>query len=100
MIRLVVSPAARREMTDIWLYTADRWGIDQADAYVSQIESSIARALEIPRIGGSVIGLPPVYRKLKCGSHRIIYRHTDSELIVVRVLHERHDVPDDIEDFP
>lgn len=99
MTRLVITPAARREMTDIWLYTADRWGIERADAYVGQIESKIARALKASGTGGPVAGLPPVYRKLKAGSHRVIYRHTGDELIVVRVLHQRQDVPDEIEDF-
>lgn len=99
MTALVVGPAARREMTDIWLYTADQWGIEQADAYLSQIESAIARALKLPEIGGPVAGLPSAYRKLKAGSHRIVYRFTNAELVVVRVLHERQDVPDEIEDF-
>ena len=97
-LRLVVSPAARRKMADIWRYTADRWGLEQADAYLGQFNSTIARALELSGIGGAVTGLPPVYRKLKAGSHRIIYRCTAHELIVVHVIHEREDVSDEIED--
>lgn len=98
MTVLVVSPAARREMADIWLYTADQWGVEQADAYIGQIESAIAGAVSLPDIGGPVVGLPPIYRKLKSGSHRIIYRFANNELVIVRVLHERQDVPDEIED--
>jgi toxin ParE1/3/4 len=86
-------------MTDIWLYTADRWGVERADAYVRRIESKIARALRLPGSGSPVTGLPPAYRKLRAGSHRIIYRHAGDELVVVRVLHERQDVPDEIMDF-
>ena len=97
-LKLVVSPAARRKMAEIWRYTADRWGIGQADAYLGQIYSTIARAVELPGIGGPVTGLPPIYRKLKAGSHRVIYRCTADELIVVHVIHEREDVPDEIED--
>ncbi len=98
MTVLVISPAARRDLTDIWLYTADRWGMGQADAYTSQIESIIACALKRPDIGGAVNGLPPAFRKLKSGSHRIIYRLVRHEMIIVRILHERQDVPNEIED--
>jgi toxin ParE1/3/4 len=97
--KLVVRPAARREITDIWHYTADRWGVEQADAYVRQIETAIARAQELTNIGSSVYGLPSAYRKMKSGSHRVIYRCADDTLFVVRILHEREDVPDEIEDF-
>jgi toxin ParE1/3/4 len=85
-------------MADIWRYTADRWGAEQADAYIGQIRTAIARALSHPQTGGPVAGLPAVYRKLRSGSHRIIYRLAGGDLIVVRVLHERQDVPDEIED--
>lgn len=99
MNKLIIRPAARREITDIWLYTANRWGVAQADAYVRQIETVIARAQELPDIGSAVYGLPSAYRKMKSGSHRIVYRCIDNTLIVVRILHEREDVPDEIEDF-
>lgn len=99
MNKLIIRPAARREITDIWLYTVDRWGTEQADAYVRQIETAITRAREFPNIGSAVYGLPSAYRKMKSGSHRVVYRCTDDTLIVVRILHEHEDVPDEIEDF-
>ena len=99
MNRLIISPVARREITDIWLYTADRWSVEQADSYIRQIESVIARAQERPDIGSAVYGLPSAYRKMKAGSHRVVYRCTDETLIIVCILHEREDVPDEVEDF-
>lgn len=86
-------------MAEIWLYTADRWGVDQADAYIRQIENDIGRAVKFPEMGSPATYLSAEYRKLKSGSHRVIYRHTDAELIVMRVLHERQDVPDEIKDL-
>jgi plasmid stabilization system protein ParE len=71
----------------------------QAKAYVEGIRRQISQAAEFPGIGSSVHGLPADYRKIRAGSHRIIYRHTDTELIVVRIIHERQDVPSDIDDF-
>lgn len=95
----VLRPAARREMAGIWRYTADHWGVERADDYLLQIEKDIGRAVEFPGMGSPVTGLPPDYRKVKSGSHRIIYRCADDELVVVCILHERQDVPDEIEDY-
>jgi len=99
VIRLVLRPAARQDIASIWLYTADRWGVDQADRYTSGIDREIQSALEFPAIGSAVEGLPNDYRKLSCGKHRIIYRHNDAELIVVRIIHERQDVPSTMDDL-
>ena len=38
------SPRARREMIDIWHYTADHWGEDQAERYIRQIEHDLTAA--------------------------------------------------------
>ena len=99
MIRLVLRPGARRDLTNIWLYTADQWGVGQADSYVANLERERARALAFPAIGSPVEGLPAAYRKLACGKHRIIYRYNDAELIVVRIIHERQDVPSEFDDI-
>ncbi len=73
--------------------------MDQADAYVRGIEAAITSACEHPSMGSSVLGLPDAYRKMRSGRHRVIYRATETTLIVVRIVHEREDVPDSLEDF-
>lgn len=97
MIRLVLRPGARRDLADIWRYTADQWGATQANLYTSAMVREIENALAFPGTGSPVAGLPKDYRKLTSGKHRIIYRCSDTDLIVVRIIHERQDVPDDLE---
>lgn len=97
MIELVVRPAARRDLASIWSYTATTWGVEQADFYAEQIAAQMEKLLAFPAIGASIEGIPAEYRKVRTGSHRIIYRITDRQLIVVRVVHEREDVPDDFD---
>lgn len=56
MTAYMLSPAARRDITGIWLYTADNWGTDQADHYVVQIEEDlrkVAVGLRIAQLIGS-----------------------------------------------
>lgn len=91
-------PRARAELQGIWHYTASEWGIEQADHYVAQITSAIDRAAEMPGTGSAAFGLPSEYRKARAGSHRAIYRCTETHLIVVRIIHEREDVPDGFAD--
>lgn len=50
---------------------------------------------ETPGIGSAVFGLPADYRKVPSGSHRVIFRCTETQLIVVRIIHAREDVGDD-----
>ncbi|WP_366146169.1 type II toxin-antitoxin system RelE/ParE family toxin [Erythrobacter sp.] len=90
-------PAARHDLAKIWTYTADTWGAFQADSYVREINDRVIKLLDFPAMGSRVEGLPEQYRKVRSGSHRVIYRTTEVELLVVRIIHEREDVPDDIE---
>jgi toxin ParE1/3/4 len=38
--RYVLSPRAQTDLGDIWDYTADRWGLDQAETYTRDQKSN------------------------------------------------------------
>ena len=97
MLEVVYRPLVFNELEAIADYTIGEWGQTQAKKYLDDIRSQIEFAAEFSGIGSAVYGLSPEYRKLKSGSHRIIYRTTDKQLIVGRIAHERDDVPDDLE---
>ena len=40
MFRLVLSPLAQDDIDKIWDYTCDEWGVDQADAYTTEIREA------------------------------------------------------------
>lgn len=80
-------------------YTKAGWGDRQAKGYAEEIRRKIMFAAEFPGIGSPLAGLPDDYRKTPAGSHRIIFRSTERQLIVVRIVHEREDVPDDWEEY-
>jgi toxin ParE1/3/4 len=87
------------ELLQIGQYTKAEWGEAQAKRYLEDLRRQIDFAAQFPGIGSEAIGLPREYRKIRSGAHRAIYRCTDTELVVVRVIHEREDGPDEIEDF-
>lgn len=93
MSRYLLSPAAQADLDQIWDYTCDRWGVDQAEEYLRELQRAIERAAATPRIGRDCDETRPGYRKLPAGSHVLFYRVGPEDVIdVVRILHQRMDV--------
>lgn len=99
MLELVIRPRAERDLDAIADYSEAAHGQVVAKRYLQRLARELDFAREFPGAGSRATGLPDGYRKLRCGMHRIIYRYSDSELIVVRVLHQREDVPDEWDDL-
>lgn len=99
MLEIAFRPRAEADIEAIVDYTKTEYGERQAKRYVEEILRQVAFAAEFPGIGSEAVGLPAEYRKVRSGLHRVIYRHTEHELIVVRIIHASQDVPDEIEDF-
>jgi toxin ParE1/3/4 len=88
---LVRSPRAKGDILDIWFYTADAWGSDQADQYVRMIDRSIERLVAHPKIGAPFLGCRVPLRSIKAESHRVFYQLIDQKIEIVRVLHSSVD---------
>lgn len=91
MAEYVLSPLAQKDIDEIWDYTAEQWGPDQADTYVLDIRSAIEMLADDPRRGRPCGPVLPDYRKYAAGSHMIFFRSLDESLIIVRVLHQSMD---------
>ncbi|MEO7078687.1 MAG: type II toxin-antitoxin system RelE/ParE family toxin [Rhodococcus sp. (in: high G+C Gram-positive bacteria)] len=96
MSRYVLSPSARVDLEQIWDYTCDRWGDDQAEKYVREIQRAIERVVANPEIGRACDEVRPGYRKHAVGTHTLYYRIAGIDVIdvidVVRILHQRMDI--------
>lgn len=99
MLEIVLRPRAKADLFDIADYTKVEHGEKQAKQYIDDIRRQIGSAAQFPGIGSGAFGLPQAYRKIRSALHRIIYRYNETELVVVRILHQREDVTDEIEDF-
>lgn len=83
------SPAAAADIDDIWDYTADRWGADQADNYTDVIRDACHALAK-----GTKQGRPsvlPGFQKYLCGSHVVYFLDYADHLNVIRILHQRQD---------
>lgn len=87
--RLVLSALADRDFDRIYLFTSERWGIDQADEYTSQLWESLQTIARHPDIGKlqNSIG-----REIRCfvpREYAIWYRIEDDAVRILRITHER-----------
>ena len=89
--RYVLSPAAQSDLDDIWNYTEDKWGLDQAEVYIRQLHQHIEAAAARPMIGRSCFDIRAGYYKYRAGSHFLFYRLTSQGIDIIRILHERMD---------
>lgn len=85
----ILSPRARRDLADIWLYTRDRWSTSQADDYYRDLVLSMEALARGGARGKPIDEIRLGYFSLTSGSHKIIYRETVQHIIVVRILHQR-----------
>lgn len=91
MKHLVFSPAAATDLENIWDYTADTWGLDQADKYVDDIQSACVALADGSKVGRNTKARDG-YWHYHVGRHLVFYKMTASDMIVIRILHQRMDV--------
>lgn len=86
-----LTPAAQRDLSSIWDYTAERWDARQAETYVLEIGSAIERIAEQPDRGRAVDEIRVGYRRYAIGSHLVFFVANDDGVDVIRILHQRMD---------
>lgn len=86
-----VAAAARADLVDIYEYTVERWGYQQADSYQASLTKHFARISDHPFAGVSRDDLRRGVRTHPAESHVVYYRVRHGEVQVLRVLHSRQD---------
>ena len=87
-----ISLEAAQDMEHIWLYTFERWSLEQADRYLNLIFDEIEYLSRHPRSGKDISYIRQNYRCSKVKSHLIFYRIAGHAIEIIRILHERMDV--------
>lgn len=91
MNRYRLTPAAQRDLSSIWDFTVERWDIDQAETYLTEIRAAFERIATEPDRGRRCDDVRDGYRRYGIGSHLIYYRQRIDGVDVIRVLHQRMD---------
>ena len=94
----VISKKAISDLEEIWLYTLEKWSIDQADRYYNLIFDEINYISKNINTGKSMEHVRKGYRASKVKSHYIFYRVLNDTIEIIRILHERMDIENRLND--
>ena len=85
-----LTAAAEEDLKDIWRYTYETWGADQADRYFERIAVCFDAVGEGRARSRSFDELPHDLCVLRCERHHIVWL-TGDRPIIIAILHERMD---------
>ena len=88
---LVIAPAAKNDLKDIYQYGLRHWGQTQSESYLSNLKTQFWLLTEQPLVGTERFDLLPDTRSLPIESHTLFYRVTANRVEIIRVLHGRQD---------
>lgn len=86
-LEVVLTLAADADLTDIYRFSAARFGIEQAERYLLSFDSAFATLVDYPLIGTDASHLRAGYRRLIHERHAIFYHRVGDIIEIGRVLH-------------
>ena len=89
--QLVIAPAAKNDLKDIYQYGLRQWGQTQSESYLSTVKNQFWLLTQQPFMGTERPELLPDTRSLPIESHTLFYRVTANRVEIIRVLHGRQD---------
>ena len=89
-----ISKEASRDIENIWLYTVEKWSIEQADRYFNLIMDEIEYLAKKPNSGKDYSKVKKGYFRTQVKSHFIFYKinSQDEEIEIIRILHQSMDI--------
>ena len=98
----LLSAAANQALDDIFNYTYDRWGEDQAKNYLSALFTlfdAVASGTQQGRLIQPEYGVSGRYAR--CGKHFVYWKVlADSTIAIAEILHERMNIGDHLTASP
>lgn len=90
-LQLVIAPAAKTDLKDIYQYGLRQWGQAQSDSYLDNLKEHFWSLTAQPLMGVERTELLQGVRSLSIKSHTLFYRVTADRVEVIRLLHSRQD---------
>jgi toxin ParE1/3/4 len=84
-----LSPAAVRDLAEIWHYTNKQWDTEQANRYTLALKALCARIAEAPQHGQVCANIQPGYRRRGTDHHMIYFKQTSYGVAIIRILCRR-----------
>jgi toxin ParE1/3/4 len=84
-----LTPAAEAELQHIWMHTAEKWSVDQAERYVDLLIAAFAKLAQFPELAPACDHIRPQYRSQVVERHIVYFQIADYGIAVIRILHDR-----------
>jgi toxin ParE1/3/4 len=92
MRRIILSPKAKVDLSQVWDYTFAEWGAEQAEKYIRELWAAIEEQSSDLTKSVDISDVRKGYRKVRSGSHVIFFKVTKGGILdVVRILHQKMD---------
>lgn len=89
----ILSEIADKDLEDIFDYTFNEFGFDQAEKYLLEIEEIFQNLILNPQIGKKRNEIKQGLYSFPKDNHIIFYRILVNHIRIVRVLHGSRDIP-------
>jgi len=89
VLELRLSRRADLDLDEIYQHGAQTFGLDQADRYAVNLLQALDQICAFPFLGSPVEAKMHGLRRKPSGAHIIVYRVTDTAILVLRILHQR-----------
>jgi toxin ParE1/3/4 len=89
--RLSFARRATADLDEIWDYSEQKWGREQAIQYAAEIAARCEGLVDGTIVPQVITLRSGRFLRIRSGSHLIFLRDMPNELRVVRILHERRD---------
>ena len=99
MAEYIISEKALDDLNNVWIYTTENWSVEQANRYYNLIIDEIEFVAENFETTKDFGKIREDYRYSKVKSHLIFCKRVENtEMEVVRILHEKMDIKNRIND--
>ena len=98
MPNLIKTKLAEEDLIGIWVYTFQEWGEQQADLYLDDLNDALLRIEKFPEIARERKELSPSVRIQPHKHHLVVYTFDESNITIIRVLHESMNIDDHLRD--
>jgi len=92
MPQYILSQEADKDLEDIFEYTAERFGLDQAIKYLDDFDFLFALLCD-KELGRGRNEIKQGLRCINKESHIVFYRISKGHVVIIRVLHASRDMP-------
>lgn len=84
-----LSNLAADDFEGIYTYTVQHFGVEQADSYTDSMETCLILLSSSPLMGHEYAEVKAGIRRFDHNQHAIFYRVRDSDIFVLRILHQQ-----------